>query len=433
MTTSFLSRSERLTREQFSAWFSAFVGWVFDYYEVFLLTFLIVPISAEFGLSAGQSALIFSIQLLFLAVGGVIFGFLADHYGRQKVLMWTIIIYSIFTLARAFSPDYSTLLILTAIAALGIGGEYGVGQTLVSEVMPRHRRGWWSGLLYGGIYLGILAGALVGSQLAPAIGWRWTFALSGLPVLVAVFVRYAAPESDVWMAKRSTTGIDRSLLLRRSFAIPFLLCLVAGTLQFFAYYGITTFLPTYLVENEGFSLATAGWWLSFTAIAGLVGCIVGSYTNDRWGRRVTLSYLAGTAAVGGLVLTAIWDSLLGSLWILIPFFLLYFGSNGATVFGALFSEQFPTDTRSVGVSSALQIARGLSFFPPLIVAAIFPVYGYVPVVLGGAALFGALALWAWVFSETRGKDIFEIDAETGAAVGEAEAAAPGSHGTASSS
>ncbi len=86
MTTSFLSRSERLTREQFSAWFSAFVGWVFDYYEVFLLTFLIVPISAEFGLSAGQSALIFSIQLLFLAVGGVIFGFLADHWGDSVAL-----------------------------------------------------------------------------------------------------------------------------------------------------------------------------------------------------------------------------------------------------------------------------------------------------------------------------------------------------------
>jgi len=426
---SLISQSERLTKEQFSAWFSAFVGWVFDYYEVFLLTFLIVPISREFGLNPGQSALIFSIQLLFLAIGGVLFGFLADRFGRQKILMWTIIIYSVFTLARAFSPDYTTLLALTAIAALGIGGEYGVGQTLVSEVMHRNRRGWWSGLLYGGIYLGILAGALVGSQIAPAIGWRWTFALSGLPVLVAIFVRYAAPESDVWTAKKRATGIDRSILLRRAFLIPFLLCLIAGTLQFFAYYGITTFLPTYLVENEGFSLARAGWWLSFTAIAGLVGCIVGSYTNDRWGRRVTLSYLAGTAAIGGFVLTALWDNLLASLWILVPFFFLYFGSNGATVFGALFSEQFPTDARSVGVSSALQIARGMSFFPPLIVAAIFPVYGYVPVVLGGATLFGLLALWAWVFNETRGKDILEIDAETGDAE-DVSAGSPPSRGTA---
>lgn len=431
--TTFLSRSERLTKEQFSAWFSAFVGWVFDYYEVFLLTFLVVPISREFGLEPGQTALIISIQLLFLAVGGVLFGFLADSFGRRKVLMWTIIIYSVFTFARAFSPDYTTLVVLTAIAALGIGGEYGVGQTLVSEVMPRHRRGWWSGLLYGGIYLGIAGGALAGGYLLPAVGWRWTFALSGLPVLIAVFVRYAAPESDVWTARRRTGSIDRRILLRRAFVVPFILCLVAGTLQFFAYYGITSFLPTYLVESEGFSLAQASWWLFFTAVAGLVGCVVGAYTNDRWGRRITLSYLAGTAAIGGFVLTAVWDDLLNTFWILIPFFFLYFGSNGATVFGALFSEQFPTDARSVGVSSALQIARGLSFFPPLIVAAIFPVYGYVPVVLGGAALFGILALWAWVFSETRGKDILEIDAETGAAVGEVEAAAQGSRGTATGS
>lgn len=413
--STFLERSGRTTRAQFSAWFSAFVGWVFDYYEVFLVTFLVVPISREFGLEPAQTAYIFSVQLLFLAVGGVLFGFLADRYGRQKVLMWTIVIYSVFTFARAFSFDYTSLLVLTAIAALGIGGEYGVGQTLVAEVMPRHRRGWWSGLLYGGIYLGIMGGALVGGYVAPAIGWRWTFALSGIPVLVAVFVRYFAPESDVWMAKRRTTGIDWGFLSRRAFVVPFSLCLVAGVLQFFAYYGITSFLPTFLVENEGFSMGQAGWWLFFTAVAGLVGSIVGAYTNDRWGRRITLSYLAATAAIGGFILTAIWDNLLGTLWILIPFFLLYFGSNGATVFGALFSEQFPTDVRSVGVSSALQIARGLSFLPPIIAAAIFPVYGYVPIVLGGASLFGLLALWAWVFNETRGKDILEIDAEAGVA------------------
>src|SRR5919202_1098802 len=166
----------------------------------------------------------------------------ADRFGRQRMLMWTIIIYSVFTFARALAPNYPSLLVLTAIAGLGIGGEFGVGQTLISEVMPNQRRGWWSGLYYGGIYFGIMGAALVGGYVAPAIGWGWTFALSGLPVLLAIFVRYVAPESDVWTAKRRTTGIDWRAISRRAFVVPFLLCLVAGTLQFFAYYGITTYL-----------------------------------------------------------------------------------------------------------------------------------------------------------------------------------------------
>ena len=405
------SASHRLTKPQFNAWLGAFLGWIFDYYEVFLLTFLAVPISREFGLSPGDTAYIFSTQLLFLAAGGVLFRYLADRFGRQRVLVWTIVIYSVFTFARALSINYEMLLILTALAALGIGGEYGVGQTLVSEVVPAERRGWWSGLLYSGIYVGIALGAIVGGNVAPLIGWRWTFALSGIPVLVAIYVRVSTPESELWASKRRAAKTNGSLILNRAFLGPFVLCLVAAVLQFFAYYGITTFLPTFLVQ-QGFSLGTASWWLFFTAVAGLVGSIAGAYTNDQWGRRVTLTYLAGSAALGGLILFMSWPYLLTSPLILIPFFILYFGSNGATVFGALFSEQFRTETRSTGVSAALQIARGLSAIPPIIAAAIFPVYGYAPIVLAGAILFGLLAVWSFVFKETRGKDLHEVDPET---------------------
>jgi MFS family permease len=242
--------SWRLNRAQRGAFISALVGWIFDYYEVFLLTMLVVPIADEMGLSTGQVGAIFSVQLLFMAIGGVGFGYLADRLGRRNVLMWTIIIYCVFTVARAFVPNYAVLLIFTAIAALGIGGEYGVGQTLVAELVPRNRRGWWSGLLYGGIYIGIMLAALVGGQVAPHIGWRWTFVLSGLPILIAIYVRMAAPESDVWATDRRMGGKpDLSLLRRKVFVVPLLMCLAAGVMQFFGYYGITTFLPTYLAAR----------------------------------------------------------------------------------------------------------------------------------------------------------------------------------------
>lgn len=403
----YTSESGRVGKEQARAFGSALVGWVFDYYEVFLLTILIVPIAQALDLSSFQTGAVFSVELGCMAAGGVIFGALADKYGRRDVLMWTVIIYAGATMARALVPNYTVLLVLTAIAAFGIGGEYGVGQALVSEIMPRNRRGWWSGLLYGGIYIGIMMASVVGGQLTPLVGWRWTFALSGLPLLFAIYIRRKAPESDVWSAQREkTSGPGLRLVCTRRFLAPFMLCLVAGTLQFFAYYGVTTFLPTYLV-SQGFDMGQASWWLFFTGLAGLVGCFMGAYTSDRWGRRITLSYLSGAAAVGGVVLFFTWGSLLDTLWILVPFFFLYLGSNGATVFGALFSELFPTEVRSTGVSSALQIARGLTFIPPLVTAFIMPRYGYAPVVLIGAAEFGLLALWAWVFRETRGISVAE--------------------------
>lgn len=394
-----------LSKSQRGAFLGALIGWIFDYYEVFLLTLLVIPLAVEFDLSAGQVGLILSMQLLFMGLGGVLFGTLADRIGRKKVLMMTILIFSIFTLARAAAPTYEVVVVLTAIAALGIGGEFGVGQTLVSEVVPASRRGWYSGLLYGGIYLGIVLGALVGGFVMPVIGWRWTFALSGLPVLFAIWVRRHTPESTVWLNRdRNAPRQKARVHVTPRLVRLWLLCVLAACLQFFAYYGLASFLPTYLV-GQGSSVAAASTWLLFTAVAGAVGCFIGSYLSDRLGRRLTLSLLASTAFVGGVVLALSWDYLLVGSWVLIPFFAFFAGANGPAVFGALFSESFPASIRATAVSSALQLGRSMSFFPPLIAAALVPTLGYRPIVWASAALFGALALLAWAFTETRGSTL----------------------------
>lgn len=399
----------RLDRAQRGAFLGAFIGWVFDYYEVFLMTLLVIPIAAEFDLSTSQVGLIFSVQLLFLAVGGVFFGHLADRIGRRRTLIATIVVFSLGTMARGLAPDYETLLVLTAVAATGIGGEYGVGQTLVSETVPARHRGWYSGLLYSGIYAGILGGALVGGYVTPVIDWRWTFVLSGLPVLFALWVRRSTPESQVWETREKTPASRAGGSVDGRIVRVWLLCTLAATLQFFAYYGLASFLPTYLVE-QGSTVASASNWLIFTAVAGAAGSIAGAFLSDRVGRRATLSILAGSGAVGGLVLALSWDSLLEGTWILIPFFVTFAGSNGAAVFGALFSELFPSRMRATAVSSALQVGRGMSFFPPLLAAALLPVFGYQPIVFISAGLFGALSLLAWAFTETRGTSLSDAAA-----------------------
>lgn len=401
-----------------AAFISAYLGWVFDYYEVFLLTFLMLPLRQEFGLSVTEAGWLFSAQLLSLAVGGIVFGWLADRCGRKPILVITIVVYALATFGRAFAPDYATMMALTVIGGLGIGGEYGVGQSLVSELVPRRSRGLWSGLLYGGCFIGIMLAALVGGYVAPSLGWRWTFALSGLPVLFAIYVRVASPESPIWEKQARIGAAARQTwhdIASPVFMVPFLKCLVLATVYFFAYYGIATFLPSYLV-SQGLTVTKASWWIFFSGFAGLVGNLLGSWLLDRVGRRWTLSILMLVATTAAAVLASTWSTLLQSWLILVPFFVLFVGANGATVFGALFSEAFPTRLRTTGMSSALQIARGLAFIPPLVVPLVLATYGYVPIVVVSAAEFMFVGLWVWTFRETRNVDIAEIDAAADVAV-----------------
>lgn len=408
-----MHESTRLDRKARATVLSAYLGWVFDYYEVFLLTFLIIPIAKEFDLNSSETASLFSWQLLSLAVGGVLMGLAADRFGRRPILVITIVVYAIATFARAFSPNYETLILLTVVAGLGIGGEYGVGQTLVSEVVPARRRGLWSGILYGGVFVAIMSAALVGGYVMPVIGWKWTFAVSGLPVLLAVYVRVAAPESEVWREERATTGGTNILqsALQRGFLRPFVKCTIIATVYFCAYYGIATFLPKYLVEEGGLSIARASWWIFFSGAAGLIGNLVASVLMDRIGRRRTLMALMILATVSGVALALSWKTLLHSNLILVLFFLVFVGANGATVFGAMFSEVFPTLLRTTGVSATLQIARGLVFVIPFMVTYIVPRYGYVPVVMISAAEFLAVAALAWTFPDRANTDIREADEE----------------------
>lgn len=143
-------------RQQKLAYLGAYVGWLFDYFEISLLSLIIVPVGAYLGLSSGLIALTLAIQLGTFPVGGILWGWLGDKYGRKKMMMWTIVIYGVGAFMRVFTYSYEWLLIWTIIAGLGIGGEYGLGNTLVAETVGTKRRGWWAGSLYGALYFGIM-------------------------------------------------------------------------------------------------------------------------------------------------------------------------------------------------------------------------------------------------------------------------------------
>ena len=253
------AQPEKMDKTKYKIFFGAYIGWIFDYYEVFLLSFLVIPMAAALSLSTAQVASVFSVQLAFLAIGGVVFGYLSDKIGRKKILIATLVIFCLATFMRAFTFDFEWLIFWTAIAGFGLGGEYGAAQALVSESVPSKQRGFWSSMLYGGAYVGIFIGATVGGFILPLIGWRWTFVISSLPVLLALYLRKDVEESKVWekeiKAKKTKVKVNiREKYGLRRFWRPFSIALIAAVLQYFAYYGITNFLPTYLVKYEGFEM-----------------------------------------------------------------------------------------------------------------------------------------------------------------------------------
>lgn len=153
------------------AFVAAYLGWVFDYFEVYFLTIVIVPMAREFNWSPGQVSTILSAQLASIALGGLVWGYLCDRFGRRWALQLCILQYCIGTLARAFTPDFGFMLLFTVFAGIGIGGEYGVGQTLVTETVNSKRRGAWSSMLYSGIFVGIVMAAVAGGLIVPRLGW----------------------------------------------------------------------------------------------------------------------------------------------------------------------------------------------------------------------------------------------------------------------
>src|SRR5713226_8946033 len=203
----------------------AFAAWIFDFYDLILYSFLLVPVARELHLTPTESS------LLMTALGGIIFGFLGDRLGRKPMIATTVAIYGLGTALCGFSHSLSELILYRSITGLGMGGGWAPGQSLVAESVPADRRARYAAYVQTGAPLGVLLAATAGGYLAPLIGWRHTFMLSAIPAgLVVAAVLKWMPESDVWQRTRvsGSRGVDLSAILnhRRIFAMLFVILLL---------------------------------------------------------------------------------------------------------------------------------------------------------------------------------------------------------------
>ena len=411
-----LNEYDKPIKQHFHILFMSWAGWVFDFYDLILFSFLLIPIGQELHLSNVGLSYVLGSSLAATAIGGVIFGILSDRFGRKSVLQWTILTYSIGTFLCGLASSIEVLLIFRIITGLGVGGEWATGQTYVGESFPPKVRGRYGAVMQTGAPLGIMLASLVGGFITPEIGWRMSFFLSILPALLVIFIRKKLPESDVWLARlklskeespeiiKSQTRSKFLQLFSLTHRKVFIKCLVLAIFDMSAYWFTYSWMPGYLHQQRQFTMTISAAWMLVTQAGGLLGYLTFGMIADKLGRRPAYSIYSFIMAVGLIMITTMWDIVIVYPTLILAFmFLVGFGTGMFSGYGPLFAELFPTSIRNTAMGSAFNLARGVQFFTPVIIALIAEQYG-----LGGgislAALFALLTgAWIWVFPETKGR------------------------------
>jgi len=424
MATKLLNEYEKPTRLHYRILAMSWAGWVFDFYDLLLFTFLLIPIGKEFHFSSLQLSYLLGASLAATAIGGVIFGILSDKFGRKKTLQWTILTYSLGALCSGFASDLWIFMLFRIITGLGVGGEWATGQTYVGETFPAKVRGRYCAFMQTGAPLGVALASVVGGILSPEIGWRACFFISVIPALLVVYIRRSLPESDLWLQRRQmlkeeitnriATVEDKTskflLLFSKTYRKVFILALVLAIFDMSAYWLTYSWMPGYLHQQREFSLVKSTLWILVTQTGGFLGYFFFGFVADRLGRRPAYSIYSFIMALGLVMITLMWEYVIVYPPVILGFmFLVGFGTGMFGGYGALFSELFPTSIRSTAMGSAFNLARGIQFFTPVAISLIASRYG-----LGGgislAAIFALLTgLWVWMFPETKGKKLYAVD------------------------
>jgi SHS family lactate transporter-like MFS transporter len=296
-----MSQVPSSTSDHRSAVVAGFLGWTLDAFDFFLVVMTLTAIAAEFQQPDKAIALSLTLTLFFRPVGAFVFGLMADRYGRRIPLMIDIVFYSIVEVLSGLAPSYTTFMVLRALFGIGMGGEWGVGASLVMEKVPPERRGFYSGLLQQGYAAGYLLAAICYFLVFPRWGWRPLFFIGGLPALLALFIRFRVKESEVWQRTRHKdwSALARSILSNWKL---FLYLTVLMAMMNFVSHGTQDLYPTFLQRDFGFSPEKRAALTAWSMVGALTGGVLCGRYSDRLGRRRTIVL----ALMAALVLIPLW-------------------------------------------------------------------------------------------------------------------------------
>lgn len=386
-------------KERWKIMWASIIGYAMDGLDVLILSFAMAAIVSEFGLSLGEGGLIATYTLIGTVLGGYLFGIFADYFGRVHTFSLTIIIFSIFTGACAFADNVTHLDILRFLAGLGLGGEYGIGMTLVSETWPAAKRARAT----AGVAMGWQAGAVLAAILAafvlPDYGWRGLFLVGVVPALLAAWARHGLKEPPMWVKRKEmkkallarkangeqlTAEEEEELSEAKKFPLAHLFSSPSKTLttvsltimtsvQNFGYYGIMVWLPMILLKEHGLTTKSMSGWMIVTVVGMIAGIYVFGYLCDRLGRKIP--YLIFYVCAAAMVY--IYVNLVTPIALLFGGAFLGFFCNGMMAgYGTLLSENYTTDARSTAQNFIFNTGRAVGGFAPAIIGALAQAHGF---------------------------------------------------------
>lgn len=385
---------------------AATLGYAMDGFDLLILGFLLDPIAQDFGVSRVAASALVSWTLFGALIGGVIFGVMSDHFGRVRVLTWSILVFAGFTGLCAFAQNYDQLLIYRTLAGLGLGGEFGLGMALVAESWPPAQRARACSYVGVGWQAGVLLAALVAPQLLPSMGWRGVFLVGVLPSLVAFAVRYHVDEPDIFLERAKPGNPLNSLKAlfvdARTTKIS-LGMIVLCAVQNFGYYGLMIWLPAYLASRYGFSLTKSGLWTAVTVFGMTAGALMFGALCDRYGRRPAFLGFQ----LGAFLMVLIYARLADPFAVLIGGAVVGVFVNGMIGgYGALLSELYPTHARATAENVLFNIGRAIGGLGPVVIGLLAGRLSF-EIALGFLASLYLIdmAVTLWVIPERRGQPL----------------------------
>ncbi len=409
---------EAWTAAQRSTVFACVGSWTLDAFDYFVLVFVLTNMAKEFGITIVAATLAITVTLVVRPIGALIFGPLAEKFGRKPVLLINIVIFSLIELASALAPDFGTFFVLRIVYGLAMGGVWGVASALTMESIPRHARGFISGLFQAGYPLGYLIAAVVYGLLIDVIGWRGMFALGAVPLLLAVYIFFRVDESPVWLATRGNAKAKSEFTfwgaVRGNWKILLFAVVLMAAFNFFSH-GTQDLYPTFLKIQHGFSAGTVSIIAISYNIAAILGGLLAGTLSERYGRKRIIMIFAALA----LPCIPLWAFASGSIWLGVGAFLIQFMVQGAWgVIPAYLNELVPEGTRAVLPGFVYQlgnvIAAGNATIQALIASATGGNYGLAMALVAGAVSILIVVLMSFT-KETRGKAFTTTAAASSAA------------------
>ena len=354
----FLGHFRRLSAAQRNTFIACFLGWALDAFDFFILVFCVSALATQFQTKVSAITEAIFLTLALRPVGAILFGLLADRFGRRPTLMIDIIAYSVFELGSAFAPSLKFFLIMRALFGIAMGGEWGVGAALALETVPAEGRGFFSGWLQEGYAVGYLMAALAYAVAFRFVGWRGMFVIGAMPAFLVIYIRTKVEESPAWKQGKVSNKAESRMgkdILRYLGTFAFLVVLMFAFNSFS--HGTQDLYPTFLQKDHKFTPQTVG----LIAIVANVGALLGGIFFGTWSERVGRRKAILTAALLTVPLIPLWAYSHTAPMLALGGFLMQFMVQGAWgVIPAHLSELSPPGVRGTFPGFAYQLGNLLS-------------------------------------------------------------------------